>query len=83
MVRTQIQLTESQAARLKELAQAESTSMAELIRRGVELYLAAAQGSLTEDDRRRRALAVVGGFRSGVPDLAERHDDYLDEAYRG
>jgi hypothetical protein len=34
------------------------------------------------DGRRRqgdRALAAIGGFHSGLGDLAEHHDQYLDE----
>jgi len=83
MVRTQIQLTETQAARLKGLASAEKTSMAELIRRGVDLYLTARQDGLTAEERKGRALAVGGRFHSGLGDLAQRHDDYLAEAFGG
>jgi hypothetical protein len=39
MVRTQILLTEEQAAGLHELATSEGTSMAELVRRGVDFIL--------------------------------------------
>ena len=54
--------------------------MAELIRESVELYLASsAERSVSE--RRQSALAVAGRFESGLRDLAERHDDYLDEAF--
>lgn len=34
-------------------------------------------------ERRKRALAVVGRFRSDVTDLSTEHDKYLDEAYTG
>ncbi len=34
-------------------------------------------------ERRRRALAAAGRFRSGVADLSTEHDKYLDEAYAG
>ena len=34
-------------------------------------------------ERRRRALAAIGRFRSGVTDLSTEHDKYLDEAYAG
>lgn len=80
MVRTQIQLTERQYEALKERAQDRDVSMAELIRESVELYLASsAERSVSE--RRQSALAVAGRFESGLRDLAERHDDYLDEAF--
>jgi hypothetical protein len=32
-------------------------------------------------ERRRRAIAAAGRFRSGAPDLSTDHDKYLDEAY--
>jgi len=34
-----------------------------------------------DQERRRRSLNVVGQFRSGCSDIAERHDDYLAEVY--
>lgn len=80
MVRTQIQLTEHQAAALKRLAAERDVSMAALIRDAVDR-------TLGEDDdldvRRRRALGVVGKFRSGRPDIGREHDRYLEEAYLG
>jgi hypothetical protein len=33
------------------------------------------------EDRRKRAIAAAGRFRSGVTDLSTRHDEYLEEAY--
>jgi Arc/MetJ-type ribon-helix-helix transcriptional regulator len=32
-------------------------------------------------ERRRRAIAAAGRFRSGAPDLSAGHDRYLGEAY--
>ena len=82
MIRTQIQLTEEQARALKEIAHRENASIAELTRRAIDQWLQTINAvPLTE--RRRRALAVVGRFRSGQSDVSERHDDYLAEAYRG
>ena len=81
MVRTQIQLTDEQSAVLKRVAREEGVSMAELIRRGVDLYLDATAGA-GEDERRRRALEAAGRFRSGAGDLSSRHDQHLAEAYR-
>lgn len=80
MLRIQAQLTEDQARRLKVLAAEEGVSVAALLRRGADLVLESRNGD-TGEDRRRRALAVVGQF-SGGPDVAVRHDDYLDEAFR-
>jgi len=37
---------------------------------------------ITDDaERRRRAIAAVGRFRSGAPDLSKDHDAYLEDAY--
>lgn len=32
-------------------------------------------------ERRRRAIAAAGRFRSGTSDLSANHDSYLEEAY--
>jgi len=79
MVRTQIQLTEEQAHKLKRLAANEGRSVAELIRISVDAMLAATP-VLGSDELRQRALAIVGQF-SGPHDLAAEHDRYLAEAY--
>jgi Arc/MetJ-type ribon-helix-helix transcriptional regulator len=77
MVRTQIQLTEKQARRLKQLAAAQGRSMADLIRSSVDALLAQPEGN--DDRRRARALRAAGRFRSGVRDLSSRHDRHLAE----
>jgi Arc/MetJ-type ribon-helix-helix transcriptional regulator len=80
MVRTQIQLTEEQAAKLKRIAAERGVSMAEVIREAVDTIP-------DRDDRAERlarALAVARrGFRDrdGATDVSVRHDDYLAEAY--
>jgi hypothetical protein len=80
MIRTQIRLTEDQVKALKRLAAAEERPMAELIRRSVDSFLKVnVHGGPKE--RKRRALAVIGRFRSGVSDLSVGHDHYLDEAF--
>jgi Arc/MetJ-type ribon-helix-helix transcriptional regulator len=81
MVRTQIQLTEQQARRLKRLAAAEGLSMAELIRRSVDELLASPKVA-SGDQRRQRAAALSGRFRSGVSDLSSHHDRHLAEAFK-
>ncbi len=80
MIRTQIQLTDEQYRALRELARDSSVSMAEIIRESVELYLRQSNFQSIEK-KRRRALEVCGRFGSGLGDLAEQHDRYLDEAY--
>jgi hypothetical protein len=80
MVRTQIQLTEDQAKRLKERAASEGCSMAALIRRSVDRLLES-DGAISREERKRRAIALAGRFHSGVDDLAVNHDKYLAEIY--
>jgi len=81
-VRTQIQLTESQARRVRSLARQEGISMAEFIRRCVDRAL-----ERDEPDREvlyERAAGAVGRFedREKADDVAEEHDRYLEDAYR-
>ena len=54
--------------------------MAELIRTSVDamLHTRIITGA---DERKQRALSVIGQFESGVPDLALEHDRYLEEAF--
>jgi len=80
MIRTQIQLTEKQARRLKEIAAAEGRSMADVIRESVETY-AASRGVRNREEEKAAALSIVGRFRSGKKDLGARHDDYLAEDF--
>ena len=77
MIRTQIQLSDDQARRLKRLAAQRGVSVAELIREGAERVLADSD----VDERWRRASELVGRYRDPVPNVAARHDDFLDEAY--
>ncbi|GAB4411344.1 MAG: hypothetical protein Fur0044_05310 [Anaerolineae bacterium] len=80
MIRTQIQLTEEQSQTLKEMAQERGVSMAELIRQSIENFIRA-RNQLTREEKRRKALAIMGQFSSGVSDLSTNHDQYLAEAY--
>lgn len=77
MKRLQVQLTEEQERRLKQLAAEEGVSVAALLRRGADIVLEQ-EARQTAEDRRRRALAVVGRF-SDAPDVARRHDAVLDD----
>jgi hypothetical protein len=80
MVRTQIQLTEEQSSILKKIAAQRNISIAELIRQGIDFYLRVC-GTVSQEERRKRAVAATGRFRSGKSDLSTNHDDYLIEAY--
>ena len=65
-------------AGLKEAALREGRSVADLVREGVQTVLhgRASAGS----GPRERAAAISGRFRSGLGDLAKRHDEHLAEA---
>lgn len=80
MVRTQIQLTEEQADTLRELAGKEGASMAELVRQAVD-ELIRERGEIGRGERKRRALAAVGRFSSGLGDIAREHDRHLAEVF--
>ncbi len=73
MVRTIIQLRESQAIALDRAARRRGVSKAALIREALDAHLAKQGGDAALD----RALRAAGSGASGVSDLAERHDDYL------
>ena len=80
MVRTQIQLTEEQSKALKKMAAQRNLSMAELILQGIDFYLRAC-GTISQEERRQRAIKAAGQFHSGLADLSEKHDEYLAEVY--
>jgi predicted DNA-binding ribbon-helix-helix protein len=80
MVRTQIQLTEEQAAKLKRIAAERGVSMAELIREAVDRI----PDRNDRAERFDRAIEVIRtsrfSDREGKTDVSVRHDDYLVEA---
>jgi predicted DNA-binding ribbon-helix-helix protein len=78
VVRTQIQLTESQMKSLQELASKQGVSMAELIRRSVDNYLGYHNGG-DRANLMARAREAAGKYRAVPADLAENHDRYLTE----
>jgi Ribbon-helix-helix protein, copG family len=81
MIRTQIQLTEAQSIRLREAARRSGVSTAEVIRRSVDRFLEQEVFAPPAAATRLSALEVVGRWSCGLTDIADRHDDYLDEAY--
>jgi hypothetical protein len=81
MIRTQVQLTEEQARALRNLASARQVSVAELIRQSVGALIRSA-GETDIEERRRRAIAAAGRFRSGASDISAKHDEYLVEAFQ-
>jgi hypothetical protein len=81
VVRTQIQLTEEQARRLRRVAREQGVSVAEVVRRCVESTLT--ESGTTRSARYARAAKLIGTFRDpeGARDLAVRHDQHLNEAF--
>jgi len=80
MVRTQIQLTETQARKVKKLASEEGTSVAEIIRKAIE-KMAEARPQIDSQEKIRRAMEMAGKYRSGKKDVSRKHDEYLAEVY--
>lgn len=82
MIRTQIQLTERQMRRLRRAAREQGVSLAEMVRRLID------RGIADElPDRKTayaRAAERLGEFRDPeeAGHVSERHDDYLERAYR-
>jgi len=81
MIRTQVQLTERQFLALRRSSAATGRSVADLIRQGVDQYLAG-QSGLAPEERIERAIRVAGKFSSGLSDVSANHDRHLAEAFR-
>jgi Spy/CpxP family protein refolding chaperone len=79
MIRTQIQLTEEQAQKLRELSAAGRESMAALIRKAVDQFLVS--GISDRSALYRQAESVVGKYTSETSDISIHHDRYLGEAF--
>lgn len=80
MLRTQVQLTDEQVRRVRQVARREGVSLAEVVRRCID-------AGLRESSREvlyARASELVGAFDDpeGRRDLSSRHDDALDEVSR-
>jgi hypothetical protein len=81
MERTQISFEPEQADRLRRLAAERGVSMAHLVREAVDRMYGGALAPPTRAELWARALSAVGCGHSGLGDVSERHDDYLDEIY--
>ncbi len=80
MVRTQIQLKAEQARDLKKMAHSRRESVSNLIRKAVD-DLIKSNTRADAEEMKKRALAVVGKYRSGKKDISRKHDAYLTEAF--
>ena len=83
MVRTQVQLTQGQAAVLRSVASREGISQAEVIRRALDSIAQTGPPTPDREQIKRRAIAAIGSAHADVTDLSTRHDDYLAEIYSG
>ena len=75
MKRVLVQLTDDQLAAIDRARSHSGRSASAVVREALDQWVA------REDRQQRwqRALAAVGGYRSGLHDVSERHDLYLDE----
>jgi len=80
MLRTQIQIEEHQIKWLRDRAKEKGVSVSQLIREGVEFYRK--YEDRFPEDQKRKALAAIGRYASGVSDISEKHDDYLAKAFQ-
>ena len=80
MIRTQVQLTDRQLKALRQASSATGRSVADLIRQGVDQYLAG-RNEVGREERIERAIRIAGKFSSGLADISANHDRHLAEAY--
>jgi len=76
MIRTQVQLTDTQARMLRRVAAERGVSMAAVIRELVDAGLAAPASA-----HAARARGVIGRFGSGSNTVSRDHDRELDRAF--
>ncbi|HEU5205693.1 MAG TPA: ribbon-helix-helix protein, CopG family [Candidatus Limnocylindrales bacterium] len=78
MTRVQVQLADETARALRSRAKRAGRPVASLVRDAVDAWLEAD----ARRDARDRAMQSIGGFHSGLGDLAEEHDRYLADEDR-
>ena len=79
MLRTQIQLTEDQARKLREISLSSNESVASLIRNAIDRFLVT--GKSNRAVQYRQALSLAGKYETEQSDTAVEHDRYLEEAF--
>ena len=67
MKRANFYVDERRLKALKHLAVSEDSSVAELVREGIDLLLVSRAGNLDRDDWRERLQAIVSEVHAGVP----------------
>jgi hypothetical protein len=76
----QVQLTDRQIKALKNASAATGKSISELIRQGVDRYLAG-RNETSREEMIERAIRVAGRFSSGHADVSSKHDEHLADAF--
>ena len=79
MIRTQVQFTEDQYRKLKEISKSNHKSLSAIIRQAVDQLLLTRKPDRTA--LYRHAGTLVGKYRADKTDIAIQHDKYLDEAF--
>ena len=77
MIRTQIQFEPEVYLRIKKAAARDQCSISEIVRRSIRRQLEMADTA----SRWKGSLKVVGRHRSGLGDLAAKHDSYLKDEW--
>jgi len=80
MVRMQIQFTEEEVEALRREAAQRHLSISAVVRQAVDTRLAHPRPELSVEERKARAKAACGRFRSGLGDVSARHDDYFADS---
>jgi len=80
MIRTQIQITEEQAASLRAMSAERRQAVAELVRMSIDSFLQKEVG-ISRERKRARAKSAAGRFASSLADVSAEHDKYLAEAF--
>lgn len=73
MIRAQIQFTDVAYKKLRERSKNSGKSISELVRRSLDQTL----DQQEMEKRWARALQSAGRFKSGLNDLAEKHDEHM------
>jgi predicted DNA-binding protein len=69
------------ARRIDRLAREAGRRRSEVLREAAEAYVDLAEGG-TDERPAERVRDLIGSLRSGVPDLAARHSEYLQRTLR-
>ena len=80
MVRMQIQFTEAEAEALRRAAAQRHLSISAVVREAVDERLDHPLAQPSLEERKARAKAACGRFRSGLSDISARHDEYFADS---